>query len=119
MPVDFMVRFVGHIVESKRPLNFPKEVYSDMLCRVDDDQGLKKAINDMCLVFLTQQCMIVPKTPGAMEDLKKVKHDSRMVIPLHMVTHIDTITTRLSNLTPMLAENGQPELEDGTKVIIQ
>ena len=119
MPVDFMVRFVGHIDERRRPENFPREVYSDLLCRVEDDQGLKKAINDMCMVFLTQQCMVVPKVPGTMEDAKKLKPDARMVVPLHMITYIDTITKRLSALTPQIGEGGLPELEDGTKVIIQ
>jgi hypothetical protein len=116
--MDYLVRFIGHIDELKRPENFPKEVYSDLMVRVQDEKELKAQINAQSMVFITHQCMIVPKNPDAIQDMGKALRDTRMIIPLHMITHISTITTRILGEIPEIGLDGFLEQMDGTKATV-
>jgi hypothetical protein len=117
--VDYTVRFIGYIDERKRPEGFPHEVYVDAFYRVKDGQELKEAINGQCRVFINQQCMVVPKEPGKLEDMSRVQFDIRMLVPWHMITHLSTITKKIIGEIPEINEAGIPELMDGTKAVIQ
>lgn len=117
--MDYMVRFIGHIDERKRPESFPKEVYADMFARVGTEQDLKKAINDYSMLFMTQQCMVVPKEPGGLEDMLKPKYDARIMVPIHMITYIETVTKKISGEIPEINTDGIAMLTDGTKVTVQ
>lgn len=115
----FMVRFIGHIDARKRPENFPKEVVNDIFARVKNDKELRDAINNQAQVFINQQCMIVPKDNNKTEDRSKISFDNRMLVPLHMITHIDTITSHIVGEIPEFDENNVPKLMDGSDVPIQ
>lgn len=117
--MDYLVRFIGHIDERKRPENFPKEVYSDLMVRVQAEKELKDAINQQSMVFITHQCMIVPKNPDAIQDMGKAVRDARMIVPLHMITHITTLTTHILGEIPEANLEGVLQLMDGTKAVIQ
>ncbi len=116
---DYRVRFIGHIDDRKRPEGFPREVYSDIFCRVKNEQELKAAINEQSKVFILQQCMVVPKGDVLVEDMSKVRFDTRMMVMMHMITHIDTITTKIIGEIPEVGEDGTPQMMDGTKVNLQ
>jgi hypothetical protein len=113
--MDYMVRFIGHVDERKRPENFPREIYSDLIVRVRDEKDLKSSINAQSVIFITSQCMIVPKDPDAIQDTSKPVHDTRMIVPLHMLTHISTITTRILGEIPEINLEGYLQMPDGTK----
>ena len=117
--MDFMIRFVGHIDERKRPENFPQEIYADVYARVQNEQELKTVINEQAKVFMLQNCMVVPKKPGELEDMNKVILDARWLVPLHMITYITTITKRIMGEIPEINEVGAPTLMDGSKIAIQ
>ena len=117
--MDYMVRFVGHVDERKRPEGFPREIYSDIFCRVKNEQELKVAINEQSKVYIVQQCMVVPKEPGRMESLAKPEFDTRMLVPLHLITHITTITTKIVGEIPEINLDGAAAFADGTKATIQ
>jgi hypothetical protein len=117
--MDYMIRFVGHIVERSRPDGFPKEIYSDLYVRADNPSGLKAAINQHCQVFINEGCMIVPKNPDEVEESVNVKYDSRIIVPWHMIAYISTITKRIIGEIPQLNEQNKPEVSDGSKVQIQ
>jgi hypothetical protein len=117
--MDYLVRFIGHIDEHRRPVDFPKEIYSDLYVRVKDDQELKAAINEQSKTFILQQCMVVPKEPGAIEEMHKARFDTRMMVMLNMLTHIDTITKKITGEIPEVGKDGTPQLMDGTKVDLQ
>lgn len=116
---DWCVRFIGHIDETRRPEGFPKEVYSDLLVRADDSRGLKLAINSQAQVFIEENCMIVPKDPGSLEDIGAPADDSRMIVCWHLITHITTETKRIIGEIPQLDDNNSPLLQDGTKPSVQ
>ena len=117
--MDFLIRFCGHIDETRRPEGFPAAVYADVFARVGSDKDLRSIINDQCTVFIKQQCMIVPKDPGGLENLKYTTFDSRVLVPLHMITHLTTETKKITGEIPDLDEDGTLQLLDGTKPSIQ
>lgn len=116
---DWCVRFIGHVDETRRPVGFPREVYSDLYVRADNAAGLKAAINSQAQVFINEGCMIVPKDPGQIEEMVSTAHDSRWIVPFHMITFISTITKRIIGEIPQLDETNKPSLTDGTKLSIQ
>ena len=118
--MDYMVGFIGHISEKSRPDGFPKEVYSDLYVRAGSDAGLRKAINEQSIVFIRDNCMIVPKNPEKIEDAFHPSIDSRMVVPWHMITHLTTVTKTIFGGLPELNrdENDGPSgFSDGTERI--
>jgi hypothetical protein len=119
--MDYLVRFVGHIDETRRPDGFPKAVYSDLYVRADNPSGLKSAINEQAVVYIRDGCMIVPRNPDAIEEFAgaSVPPDSRMIVPLHMFTHLTTITKRITGEIPQLDADNKPQVTDGSKVVIQ
>ena len=118
--MDYLVRFIGHINEKSRPDGFPKEVYSDLYVRAGSDAGLRKAINEQSMVFIRDNCMIVPKNPEKIEDAFRPSLDSRMIIPWHMITHLTTVTKPIVGGLPELNRDGGDEgleFSDGTERI--
>jgi hypothetical protein len=117
--MDVMIRFVGHVDETRRPENFPHEVYVDLFARVKDDVELRDFINMQCLIFVKQQCMVVPKNPDELLDNTKIHFDGKYLVPWHLITHLTTITRKISGEVPEIGEDGVPKLMDGTKAVIQ
>jgi hypothetical protein len=115
--MEYMVRFIGHIDENKRPDDFPKEIYSDVFYEVNDLKSLRDSIKQMYQIFAAQQCMLVPKDQNVIQnDESRFNYDTLMYVPLHMITRITTDSKRLSGEVPTIDENGQAKLKDGTKV---
>lgn len=117
--MDYMVRFVGHIDETRRPDGFPKKVYSDLYVRAGNDAGLRKAINEQSKVFIQDNCMIVPRDPEKIEDASRPSLDSRMIIPWHMIVCLTTVTKIITGELPELNGGGTPQFSDGSEPVIQ
>jgi hypothetical protein len=114
--MEHMVRFTGYIDEKRRPAGFPKEVYSDIFFDVKTAAELKNAIKSMYTVFVTQQCMLVPKDNDAIqEEESNFNYDSLILVPISMLTHIGTTTRVLAGEIPTIV-NGHLQLLDGSKV---
>ena len=103
----------------KRPEGFPHEIYVDTFARVEKEVDVVKHINDWSKIFINQQCMIVPKDGIRWEDLQVLSFDTRILVPLHMITFISTETKRIVGEIPGIGEDGMTQLSDGTKVSIQ
>ena len=112
----FLVRFTGHIDESRRPAGFPYQIHADFTWKVESILELRHNMNEMSQVFIKQQCMIVPLNADEVVDVPMPRTDSRIIVPLHMLTHISTTTKKIVGDIPSVNEEGQPELSDGTKV---
>jgi hypothetical protein len=98
---DYVVQFLGHIIEALRPEGFPKIVQHDVMVRADNLEGLQAAINsETAELYVKRKCFIVPKDPNVVEEIGKVKLDSRILIPIHMFSHISTRTTKLAQDVP-------------------
>ncbi len=117
---DFLVRFIGHIDETRRPDGFPKQIYSDMVCRVNGEAELKDMINGRCQQLIHDQFMIVPKDVTAESSIvKKAVRDDRMMVTMHLITHITTQTKQIVGEVPTVDENGNLSMSDGSKAVIQ
>jgi hypothetical protein len=108
---DYVVSFLGHIIEAFRPEGFPKIVKHDVMVRADGLAGLQNAINsETAELYVKRKCFIVPKDPGAIEEVGSTQIDSRILIPIHMVAFIETSTKKLAQDVPdevdMTGENG-------------
>jgi hypothetical protein len=112
----YYVRFTGHVDETRRPVGFPKEVYADFTWQVENEAELRYNINEMSKVFVGQHCMIVPKDTAQIEEPLKPKFDSRILVPLTMITHISTTTKKIVGEMPTVGADGTSQLIDGTKV---
>jgi hypothetical protein len=108
---DYLVQFEGHIIEAFRPEGFPKIVKHDVMVRAENLIGVQNAINqETAELYIKRKCFIVPKDPGNIEEVGSVQVDQRMLIPMHMISHISTKTTKLATEVPdevdMTGENG-------------
>lgn len=98
---DYIVKFLGHLIEVYRPEGFPKVVHHDVMVRADSLEGLQAAINEETSnIYIKRKCFIVPKDPDDIESVGKVKIDSRVLIPFHMISHLETHTTKLASDVP-------------------
>ncbi len=121
--MQFMVRFVGHIIEEKRPSGFPKEVFTDITVNTQSRDGLKESVNDF-LVLLIKQCGMVVEKPeaiarrqatgdGLKPDFKDL--DNKIFVPYHMMSYLETI----SKLVSAKVETGEEEGEEVTPILLQ
>jgi hypothetical protein len=101
--MKFMVRYVGRIIESKRPAGFPKEVYTDIGVKSDSRDRLKETINDFLALLVSQQGMVVekPKNFDSYSDLQPdfKDLDTRIFVPYHMFAYIETVSKLVSAKT--------------------
>jgi hypothetical protein len=112
----YFVRFIGHIDETRRPVGFPTEIYADFTWQVENEQELRYNINEMSKVFVGQHCLIVPRDADEIQVMGLPKFDSRILVPIHMVTHISTETKKIIGEMPIANLDGTSQLIDGTKV---
>lgn len=112
----YYVRFTGHVNEEIRPENFPKEIFADFIWNVKDEDELRYNINEMSKVFVGQHCMICPRDPGGVEVPGKPTLDSRILVPLHMLSHISTKTKEIIGEIPTVGVDGTAQLINGTLV---
>jgi hypothetical protein len=70
----------------------------------------------MSKVFVAQHSMIVPENPDEIQVPGLPKFDSRILVPIGMLTHISTQTKRIIGEMPTAGLDGTPQLIDGTRV---
>lgn len=111
--MKFIVRFVAHLIEEKRPGGFPSKVHTDINVQTDSRDVLKKAINDFLAVMVMQRGMVIDKPQdfssyeGLKPDYKDL--DSRIFVPYHMFAYIETVTK-------LVSAKVEPEGDEGDEV---
>lgn len=93
---NYLVRFIGKVIESKRPKDFPKEVYYDLTVEADSFDGLKNATNNTMMEFIRYQGMIVSREQGKIEENPTKNLDARMYVPFNMIACITTETKKIN-----------------------
>ncbi len=123
---DFIVKFIGHIDELRRPEGFQRDIVAIGTYHVENNRQIADIINNELMAFITMQGMIVQLDPSQMIDLSKLNTEGRYFIPMHMISYIKT---EVSNMTPMpnivdLEEkdaNGKPikefQTREGKKIL--
>lgn len=104
---QYLVKFIGHLIEWNRPNGFPTEVVFSNVIQADDEY-LKKYINYQAAIFIQQHGMVVPK-PGVPEEqgTNKSVLDGRVFIPMTNIAYIETETKLLTTNMP---EEGDPNV---------
>ena len=98
---DYLVSFIGHIIEAFRPEGFPRSVRHDVFIQAEDRAQLNLGINEESgRLFYKQKSFIVPKDPTKMVNLQSPDLDTRLIVPAHMISYIETKTTRLVTEVP-------------------
>lgn len=96
--MKILVTFIGHINERHRPEGFPKQVESRLWIHDPPDMAyIQNSVNHYAGIMAAQQFMLVEKEE---KDIPIVignpawlqKSDKRYVVPMHMITHIETLT---------------------------
>lgn len=95
---DYMVKFIAHIIEEFRPENFPKKVFKDMFVRVVNNDGLRAKTNEGLREFILNQGLIILKDPTI--EVNEFRQDVQIFIPAHMISYLETETTRLAGQIP-------------------
>jgi hypothetical protein len=107
---DYAIEFEAHIVESKRPENFPRSVFiREQYQNVESDQQLKEIYNARVKTIVTNPGIVV-FPDNEIIDGTALNFDQRIYIPWHMVSYfqgnVKLITpapvakTPLDNLVP-------------------
>ncbi len=111
--MQYHIQFLGYIDEQRRPDGFPKVVIQELTIETFNESEVQKAIRDTAAAFIRDQVMIVPRYSD--ETLDMVSFDQRMIVPLNMITHIETRTLRLDTPIPAMGdEPGVYYLPDNT-----
>lgn len=103
-PMDFLIRFFGYVIPSKRigtPL--PEVVFYDKLVRVMNQEQLDQEINkEAAMIIIRQRGMVVMKnqTPGAIQPGDNESFVGRMFVPMEMLSYIDCMADRITGETP-------------------
>lgn len=100
---DYLIRYFGHVVEIKRPDNFPRIVWFDKIVRVQNKEQLESIINtEAAVMIIKQRGMVVMKnqTIGAIQPADDTSFANRMFVPMEMLTYIDCEIIEITGETP-------------------
>lgn len=110
--MDYLLQVIGHVLEHRRPADFPKQVTNTLIIRADSIESLNKVINTHVNAFLQIGGMIALKNPSDMQEVDGkgdlVGLDTRIFVPMTMLSHMETVTKPLANPVPDIdgAEEG-------------
>jgi hypothetical protein len=113
---DYAVKFIGHIVENKRPDGFPREISSFGTYHAKDNRELAAVINEEVSQILRNGGIFVQLDPTEIIDVKKLNAEGRIFVPMHMITYISTIISLMTSMpkavdTGIVNPSGDPVVE--------
>jgi hypothetical protein len=114
--VDYLVTFVFHIDERKRPEGFPRQVRDLIIVSADSKQGLVTAVNTESLKYIRMQGASVRKDPYAMENPNKLDTE-RMFVPIHMITHFEAEVKTVTGELAVVDSTGLASMPSGKNVV--
>lgn len=114
--MDYLITFVFHIDERKRPENFPKQIRDLVMINSDSKQGLVNAVNTESVKYIRMQGVSVRKDPYAAEDPNKLDTE-RMFVPLHMITHFEAEVKTITGEQAVIDQTGLAALPSGKDIV--
>jgi hypothetical protein len=100
---DYLVRFLGHVIEIKRPDGFPQVVWFDKIFRVPNRVTLEGEINkEATTIIMRQRGMVVTKNqnPGHVQTGDDVSFENRIFVPMEMLAYVECEVTDITGETP-------------------
>lgn len=114
--MDFLIRFFGYVIPSKRiGTLLPEVVFFDKIIRVNSQEQLDFEINrEAAMIIIKQRGMVVFKNqnPGSVQQGDNENFIGRMFVPMEMFSHIDCAVDRITGETPNHAD-GQNAVGEG------
>jgi hypothetical protein len=114
--MNYLIVFIFHIDERKRPERFPKEIFDNVFVNSDTKQGLVDAVNNESVKYIRMQGVSVRKDPSAMEEPNKVD-TARMFVPMHMITYFEAKVEPILGEMPVVDETGLASLPSGKEIV--
>ena len=120
MSVKYLVQFVIHVDETKRPhdVNFKQEYYINHMLQFDNEEHMGRTVNEIFQNYTRDPGLTVFEDGGFDAGLPGVRNiGRRRFIPWHMITFMDAnikliadvADTKLTLLEPGLLINEQKE----------
>lgn len=109
--MHYLITFIGHIDERKRPENFPRQIIEQLIVEAETKDQIVSAVNDYSMKYIKVQGMSVKRDPAGVTDVAKIDTD-RMFVPMHMITYIEAKHQIVITPAPELLV-GRPLLTDG------
>lgn len=86
---EYLVRFIAHIDERKRPENFPKVISIDESFAVETLDQLSQGVNNRFKNLVSAPGIVALKNPDEILEQNVMTFDKRVYIPWHMITHFE------------------------------
>jgi hypothetical protein len=104
---EYLVKWIGHLDELKRPENFPKEVEVAHLVEIQNAEELAAYARHMLFEnFVRPQGVGVALKPLKTEETGKLDLGDYTFIPIHMLTHITPYIRAVSGI--VVADDNDP-----------
>ncbi len=108
MPSDFLVKFIGHIDESRRPEGFQRDIVAIGTYRVENNQEIANEINKELMAFIGMQGMIVQIDPSSVIDMSKLNIEGRIFVPMSMISYIKVEVINMTAM-PSIVDTGEKD----------
>ena len=104
--MTFLVQFTGHIRRLYQPTDFPDAVYINTVVHGETRDAINISINRYAGTFIAQQAMIAFRNPaGIAKD--SIDLEERLIVPLSMISYIETNVFPVSGNIPVVGEDGK------------
>lgn len=95
MTTDYLIKIIGHIEESKRPESFRNQIVFEFIFRCEKPQETTDVISERIFQIHKQGGMVGRSKPDEIDD-PDGSYDRFIYVPIHMISHISSETTRLN-----------------------
>jgi hypothetical protein len=103
---DYRVEFKIHLIPHLKPKKWKNPLIHDAIFRVNSYSELKASVDKHIMMFVAQYGFVnMKKTDKPYgDDIRTM--DLRQFVPLHMVSHVESVTTLLTGRIPDIEEEG-------------
>jgi len=101
--VDYSIRFIGHVLETKRPSGWPTTVENSVVLRAEKQDDVFHYLTEIGLKIKRDQSLFCNMDFEYDEEKSDKTFGNGKMIPLHMLSHVSFIVRVLAS--PMPDEN--------------
>lgn len=97
--MDYSIRFIGHVLESKRPSDWPMTVENSVVFRAEEQDQVLEYLTMMGKKIKLDQCLFCNIDLDGQEKSDKSFGNGKL-IPLHMLSHVSFSVRALASPMP-------------------
>lgn len=103
--MDYSVRFIGHVIETRKPQGWPATIENSVIFRADDKGQVFSYLNEVGKKIRIDQG-IVANLDLPNQEKSDVGFGNGKFIPMHMLTHISFSVRLVSGEMPDETDQG-------------